>query len=47
MPFVCMENITAYTQACKAAGLPDEYNFVSVDLWEGGRLKQVCLSPLS
>ena len=41
MPFVCMENISAYTQACKGLGLPDEYNFVTVDLWEGSRLKQV------
>ena len=41
MPFVCMENINAYTQACKGLGIPDEYNFVTVDLWEASRLKQV------
>jgi hypothetical protein len=44
MAFICMENIESYTKACRAIGIPDDYNFVSVDLWEQRNLKQVrCL----
>ena len=41
MAFVCMENITAYTEACRGVGVPDQYNFVSKDLWEAANIKQV------
>jgi hypothetical protein len=40
MAFVCMENIAAYTEACKAIGVPDEYNFVTVSsCLDNGRLE--------
>lgn len=47
MPFVCMENIAAYTTACKGLGLPDNYNFVTVDLWDASNIKQVALNVVS
>ena len=41
MPFTCMENIGAYIAACKKLGLPDQYNFMTVDLWENKNMGQV------
>jgi hypothetical protein len=41
MAFVCMENIHAYTVACRSVGLSDDYNFTTADLWDGSNLKQV------
>eukprot|EP00042_Codosiga_hollandica_P025325 m.111815 g.111815 ORF g.111815 m.111815 type:complete len:224 (+) comp51835_c0_seq1:16-687(+) len=45
--FVCMENIAAYTAACRAMGLSDDYNFVTVDLWEGSNIKQVATNVVA
>eukprot|EP00053_Salpingoeca_punica_P001765 m.34815 g.34815 ORF g.34815 m.34815 type:complete len:223 (-) comp11204_c0_seq2:865-1533(-) len=47
MPFICMENISAYTNACKALGLADQWNFVTVDLFEGRNLRQVATNIVS
>lgn len=41
MPFTCMENIGSYITACKKLGLPDQYNFMTVDLWENKNMGQV------
>merc|ERR1711934_282366 len=41
MPFVQMENVNAYINACKGLGVPDQYNFVTIDLFEGKNLVQV------
>eukprot|EP01114_Cavostelium_apophysatum_P003229 TRINITY_DN13011_c0_g1_i1.p1 TRINITY_DN13011_c0_g1~~TRINITY_DN13011_c0_g1_i1.p1 ORF type:complete len:252 (+),score=71.74 TRINITY_DN13011_c0_g1_i1:95-850(+) len=41
MPFKQMENIASYVQGSKKLGVPDEYNFVTVDLFEGKNLGQV------
>jgi len=47
MAFMQMENIAAYVTGAKQAGVPDEYNFVTVDLFEGKDLAQVVLNVLS
>jgi len=44
MPFVQMENIGAYIQACKKLGIPEHYLFVTVDLFEGKNMAQVILN---
>jgi len=41
MPFKKMENIAAYIEGSRKLGVPDEYNFVTVDLFEGKNLGQV------
>jgi len=41
MAFKKMENIAAYVAGSKKLGVPDEYNFVTVDLYEGKNLAQV------
>jgi len=47
MPFMEMENIGNYINACKSLGLPPEYNFMTVDLYEGKNLSQVVLNVIS
>jgi len=47
MPFVQMENIAAYVTGAKKLGVPDEYNFVTVDLFEGKDLPQVARNILT
>lgn len=42
-----MENIGSYIAACKKTGLPDQYNFMTVDLWENKNMGQVCLNITS
>jgi len=41
MPFLQMENIAAFIAAAKELGVPDEYNFLTVDLYDGKNLSQV------
>jgi len=41
MPFKQMENIAAYIEGSRKLGVPDEYNFVTVDLYEAKNLNQV------
>ena len=41
MPFKQMENINAYTEACKKVGVPSQDLFVTVDLFEGKNLPAV------
>jgi hypothetical protein len=41
------ENIAAYITGSKALGVPDEYNFMTVDLFEGKDLNQVALNVLA
>jgi len=41
MPFKQMENVAAYIEGSRKLGVPDEYNFVTVDLFEGKNLAQV------
>jgi len=47
MPFMHMENIGNYIKACTNIGLPAEYNFMTVDLFEGKNLAQVALNIVS
>jgi len=44
MPFMQMENIGAYIQGCKKLGIPEQYLFVTVDLFEGKNMAQVILN---
>mmetsp|Transcript_2255 Transcript_2255/g.3746 ORF Transcript_2255/g.3746 Transcript_2255/m.3746 type:complete len:247 (+) Transcript_2255:41-781(+) len=44
MPFMQMENIEAYINASKAAGVKDNYSFMTVDLFEKKNLDQVALN---
>jgi len=41
MPFMQMENIATYIEASKKLGVPDQYNFMTVDLYEKKNLGQV------
>jgi len=41
MPFMQMENISAFIAAAKELGVEDQYNFLTVDLFEGKNLSQV------
>jgi len=41
MPFKQMENVAAYVEGSRKLGVPDEYNFVTVDLFEGKNMGQV------
>lgn len=41
------ENIDSYINACKKIGVPEEYQFVTVDLYEGKNLGQVALNIIS
>ena len=36
------ENIDSYIKACESVGIPSHYNFMTVDLYEGKNLEQVC-----
>jgi hypothetical protein len=47
MPFMQMENIAAYIQACRDLGVPDRENFMTVDLFEGKNLGQVVQNIIS
>jgi hypothetical protein len=47
MPFMQMENIEAYITACRKIGIPDEYNFLTIDLFEGKNIGQVALNIVS
>jgi len=47
MPFKQMENIAAYIEGSKKLGVPDQYNFMTVDLFEGKNLGQVALNILT
>jgi len=47
MPFMQMENIASYIAGTKAVGVPDEYNFMTVDLFEGKDLNQVAQNVLT
>jgi len=47
MPFMQMENIAAYIAGSKKLGVPDEYNFMTVDLYEGKNLAQVVQNILT
>ena len=48
MPFIQMENIGKFINAAKNLGVEDQYNFMTVDLFEEKNLKQVllCLATL-
>jgi len=41
MPFKEMENIDAYLKSCTSLGIPSQYLFMTVDLYEGKNLNQV------
>eukprot|EP01119_Soliformovum_irregulare_P013730 TRINITY_DN3684_c0_g1_i1.p2 TRINITY_DN3684_c0_g1~~TRINITY_DN3684_c0_g1_i1.p2 ORF type:complete len:130 (-),score=44.36 TRINITY_DN3684_c0_g1_i1:99-488(-) len=47
MPFIQMENIGNYLDACKAAGIPVTDLFQTVDLFEAKNLNQVVLHILT
>jgi len=47
MPFLQMENIGNYIKACKDLGVPSEYNFMTVDLYEGKNINQVVLNVIN
>lgn len=47
MPFNQMENIAAYISGSRKLGVPDEYNFMTVDLYEGKNLAQVVQNVIS
>jgi len=41
MPFKEMENVDAYLKACAGLGIPSQYLFMTVDLYEAKNLNQV------
>jgi len=47
MPFKQMENIAAYIEGSRKLGVPDEYNFMTVDLFEGKNLAQVAQNVIA
>jgi len=47
MPFKEMENIDAYLKACTSLGIPSQYLFMTVDLYEGKNLNQVVQNIIS
>jgi len=47
MPFLQMENIGKYIKACSDLGVPSEYNFMTVDLYEGKNINQVVLNVIN
>jgi len=47
MPFMCMENINNYIEATQKIGIPSEYSFMTVDLWEAKNLAQVALNIIA
>jgi len=47
MAFKQMENIAAYIEGSKKLGVPDQYNFMTVDLFEEKNLGQVVLNILT
>eukprot|EP01086_Lenisia_limosa_P015825 TRINITY_DN531_c0_g1_i2.p1 TRINITY_DN531_c0_g1~~TRINITY_DN531_c0_g1_i2.p1 ORF type:complete len:246 (-),score=82.91 TRINITY_DN531_c0_g1_i2:183-920(-) len=48
MPFMCMERIASFIAGARSLGVPDHYNFMTVDLWDGNNMPQVllCLSTI-
>jgi len=44
MPFMMMENVQSYINACKKCGIPETYLFMTVDLFEGKNMAQVILN---
>eukprot|EP01100_Stratorugosa_tubuloviscum_P006334 TRINITY_DN273_c2_g1_i2.p1 TRINITY_DN273_c2_g1~~TRINITY_DN273_c2_g1_i2.p1 ORF type:complete len:233 (+),score=107.26 TRINITY_DN273_c2_g1_i2:220-918(+) len=46
MPFMQMENIKSYLDACRAMGVPDKDSFVTIDLFEAKDLVQVAQNIL-
>eukprot|EP01123_Difflugia_compressa_P009384 TRINITY_DN3096_c0_g1_i1.p1 TRINITY_DN3096_c0_g1~~TRINITY_DN3096_c0_g1_i1.p1 ORF type:complete len:140 (-),score=23.05 TRINITY_DN3096_c0_g1_i1:214-633(-) len=47
MPFMQMENIGYYLDACRAIGIESQYLFVTVDLFEAKNLAIVALNILA
>jgi len=47
MPFMCMENIENYITATQTLGIPHEYSFMTVDLYDEKNLAQVALSIIA
>eukprot|EP01094_Clydonella_sp_ATCC50884_P029017 TRINITY_DN891_c0_g6_i1.p1 TRINITY_DN891_c0_g6~~TRINITY_DN891_c0_g6_i1.p1 ORF type:complete len:243 (-),score=88.62 TRINITY_DN891_c0_g6_i1:190-918(-) len=47
MAFMQMENISAYIECSREMGVPDHYNFVTVDLFEAKDLNAVALNILT
>jgi len=47
MAFKQMENIAAYIEGSRKLGVPDQYNFMTVDLFEEKNLGQVILNILT
>lgn len=43
-PFFCMENIEYFINCLKEQGIPDAYNFMTVDLFEAKDMRQVKLA---
>ena len=44
MPFPQRENIAAYIEASRSAGVEDNNNFMTIDLFDGKNLAQVALN---
>jgi len=47
MPFKEMENVDAYIKACATVGVPSQYSFMTVDLYEAKNLNQVVQNIMS
>jgi len=47
MPFKEMENVDAYIKACTTIGVPSQYSFMTVDLYEAKNLNQVIQNLMS
>jgi len=43
MAFKQMENIAAYIEGSKKLGVPDQYNFMTVDLYEQKKFRTSCI----
>ncbi|OQS55694.1 Myophilin [Ecytonucleospora hepatopenaei] len=46
-PYFIMENIEYFINAVKEVGVPDHYNFLTVDLYEGKDMRQVKIAIMS
>jgi len=47
MPFKEMENVDSYIKACTTLGVPSQYSFMTVDLYEAKNLNQVVQNLMS
>jgi len=47
MPFKEMENVDSYIKACATLGVPSQYSFMTVDLYEAKNLNQVIQNLMS